>query len=97
MNCPQCQKPMTLVSPYWICSVHQPPVSVPDPILGEIDPLPSVLALPLREFAIETHPVMRLHRLCDAAEILTRLLTMPGARGGASKGRRQAVPRRSAS
>jgi WD40 repeat protein len=39
--------------------------------------LPSLLAIPLRDYAAETqHPVMRLHRLCDAAEILTRFLTI---------------------
>jgi hypothetical protein len=35
-----------------------------------------VLAIPLHEYAAEAHPVMRLHRLCDAAEILTRFLTI---------------------
>jgi WD40 repeat protein len=38
--------------------------------------LPSVLAIPLHEYAAEAHSVMRLHRLCDAAEILTRFLTI---------------------
>jgi WD40 repeat protein len=34
--------------------------------------LPSVLAIPLEEYAAESHAVMKLHRFCDAAEILTR-------------------------
>ena len=38
--------------------------------------LPSVLALPLHEYYSETHPVMQLHRLFDAVEILTRFLTI---------------------
>jgi hypothetical protein len=41
-------------------------------------PLPSVLAIPLAEYATETHPVLRLHRLCDAAEIVTRFCTLVG-------------------
>src|SRR5438270_960779 len=34
--------------------------------------LPSLLAIPLHDYAAEVHPVLRLHRLCDAVEILTR-------------------------
>jgi hypothetical protein len=40
--------------------------------LPVLDTLPSVLALPLHEYATEPSPVLRLHRLCDAVEILTR-------------------------
>ncbi len=42
----------------------------------ELARLPSVLAIPLGEYAAETHPVLRLHRLCHAVEILTRFCTM---------------------
>jgi WD40 repeat protein len=38
--------------------------------------LPSLLAIPLAEYAAESHPVMRLHRLCDAVEVLTRFFTV---------------------
>ncbi|MCP6726078.1 hypothetical protein NL526_28880, partial [Klebsiella pneumoniae] len=41
-----------------------------------LDALPSLLALPLHEYATETSPVLRLHRLCDAVEILTRFCTI---------------------
>ena len=37
-----------------------------------LDRLPSLLAIPLAEFDAERHRVMRLHRLCDAVEVLTR-------------------------
>jgi len=37
---------------------------------------PSVIAIPLAEYFRETHPVMRLHRLCDAVEVLTKFLTV---------------------
>jgi WD40 repeat protein len=69
---------MTLVGQHWICGGHDELVSVPSggppPIAasGRFDRLPSVLAIPLGEYAREMHPVMRLHRLCDSVEILTR-------------------------
>ncbi|HJT77787.1 MAG TPA: ATP-binding protein, partial [Gemmataceae bacterium] len=51
--------------------------AIPASALPErFDRLPSVLAIPLRQYATETHPVQRLHRLCDAAEVLTRFLTI---------------------
>jgi hypothetical protein len=52
--------------------------AAPPPVEGcdDLARLPSVLAIPLGEYAAETHPVMRLHRLCDAVEILTRFLTI---------------------
>jgi len=36
--------------------------------------LPPYLAIPVREFDAEAHPVMRLHRLCDVAETATIFL-----------------------
>jgi hypothetical protein len=44
--------------------------------LPGLDRLPSLLAIPLSELATEAHPVLRLHRLCDAVEILTRFTTI---------------------
>lgn len=38
--------------------------------------LPSVLAVVLRAYQTESHPVMRLHRLCDACEVLARFLSL---------------------
>lgn len=37
-----------------------------------IDRLPSLLAIPIADFARERHGVMRLHRACDVVEVLTR-------------------------
>ena len=44
-------------------------------------------SLAIIEYLDETHPVLRLHRLCDAVEILTRFLTMTalGDRAGISR------------
>jgi hypothetical protein len=42
----------------------------------DLQQLPSLVALPLQEAAAEPHPVLRLHRLCDAAEILSRFCTI---------------------
>jgi tetratricopeptide (TPR) repeat protein len=44
--------------------------------LSTLARLPSVLAIPLREYALEHHPVQRLWRLCDSVEILTRFCTI---------------------
>ena len=44
--------------------------------LERLGRLPSLIAIPLRDYLREEHPVLRLHRLCDAAEILTRFLTV---------------------
>lgn len=42
-------------------------------MLAALEALPSVLSVPLHEYASEAaSPVLRLHRLCDAVEILTR-------------------------
>jgi WD40 repeat protein len=66
---------------YWMCGRHSPPEMIPVDKPGtdanglpstRFDRLPSVLAIPFGEYAHETHLVMRLHRLCDSVEILTR-------------------------
>src|SRR5262249_53783946 len=38
--------------------------------------LPHTLAVPLDEYALETNAYVKLHRLCDAAEMLTRFLAV---------------------
>ena len=48
----------------------------PQPASQSLSHLPSVLAIPLREYFAESHPVLQLQRLCDAAEILTRFCTI---------------------
>jgi hypothetical protein len=73
---------MTPGKRFWTCGDcgHSLPVGTPDlpgtPAADDLARLPSLLALPLREFAAERHPVMRLHRLCDAVEILTRFCVL---------------------
>src|SRR5262245_37468258 len=86
MQCPHCRAPMTQGKKSWICeechhheplSPRTPPAAAPVVIeLAGLERLPSVLALPLREYAETAHPVLRLHRLCDAVEILTRFCTL---------------------
>jgi WD40 repeat protein len=48
------------------------------PTLGQVDlqRWPHVLALPLAEYARATNPYLKLHRLTDAAETLTRFCTV---------------------
>jgi hypothetical protein len=43
---------------------------------GRLRSLPSLVAIPLRDYLHEQNPILRLHRLCDAVEILTRFLTI---------------------
>lgn len=85
MLCPRCQSPLTPVGKFAFCGNSQhsqalepattaaPPVSAR---LVDLARLPSILALPLHEFAGTTQPVLRLHRLCDAVEVLTRFCTL---------------------
>ncbi len=44
-----------------------------------LEALPSVVAIPLADLANETHPVVRLWRVCDCAELLLRLCVFVGA------------------
>jgi WD40 repeat protein len=82
MDCPRCHGPMTPGNKTWMCGEcdqHLPLDSTFDarPVhLPALDRLPSILALSLHELAGEGHPVVRVHRMCDAVEILTRFATM---------------------
>lgn len=38
--------------------------------------LPSIIAIPFQDFFRESYPILRLHRLCDVAEIVTRFATI---------------------
>jgi len=73
---------MTQVGKFWVCGEcgEQPPIGALSTALANslpgLDALPSLLALPLREYATEKSPVLQLHRLCDAVEILTRFCSI---------------------
>jgi hypothetical protein len=73
---------MTPGTRFWTCgecgqSLPADTIDLPGtPAAEDLAHLPSLLALPLREFAAERHLVMRLHRLCDAVEILTRFCVL---------------------
>jgi hypothetical protein len=76
MDCPHGHGPLLKGKKYWVCEEcgHRVPVSdaAAGPPPDALAALPSPLALPLRDYAQEAHPVLRLHRLCDAVEIVTR-------------------------
>ena len=83
MDCPSGHGPMLRGQTYWLCETctHRVPLagaeaSVSDPLAPHLAQLPSIVAIPLREYVTEVHPVLRLHRLCDAVEILTRFCTI---------------------
>lgn len=44
----------------------------------DLNTLPTVVALPLREYLDETHPVLKLWYACDGVEMLLRLVVMMG-------------------
>ena len=49
-----------------------------EPLLEFLDPLPTLLALPLVEVAHEASPVPALWALCDVAEVALKLVVMAG-------------------
>lgn len=61
-------------------SAHRSPPAPHDDLVRDLflDMLPAVLAIPLHDHLRETHTIMRLHRLCDALEALTRFATLVG-------------------
>ena len=69
MKCPHDQMDMERAGFSWRCPICCR--EVPD-----LQGLPSLVAIALQEARAESHPVMRLHRICDAAEILTRFCTI---------------------
>jgi hypothetical protein len=73
MDCPNGHGPMLRGQKSWLCEEcgQRFPLAPAGPRPELID-LPSLLAIPLQEYATETQPVLRLHRLCDAVEVVTR-------------------------
>jgi len=71
---------LTVVGKFHVCgacghtALLPPAPAAPAPLPG-LERLPSLLALPLHDYASTTQPVLKLHRLCDAVEILTRFST----------------------
>jgi hypothetical protein len=82
IRCPQCRQPATQVGKFWVCPEHGP-LSVPSlpeaerhPLLVLAADLPFPLALAIGEYVREDNPFVKLHRLTDAAELLTRFAAM---------------------
>jgi hypothetical protein len=57
-----------------------------------LDRLPTVLAVPLHQFATAREPEQRLHRLCDAAEVLTRFCTVLAVAEARARDTRHRLP-----
>src|SRR4051812_12599472 len=76
MDCPNGHGPMSRVGRFLVCGEcgHRAADAPRDP--EGLDRLPSVIAFPPSAHAPEPHPVLRLHRLCDAAELVTRFATL---------------------
>ena len=82
MNCPNGHGPMTEGRRFWICeecdcrverTATGPLTEASQSLLGE---LPSPIAIPWGDLFAENNSVLRLYRLCDAAEITVRFLTI---------------------
>lgn len=86
MYCPSGHGQLLRGTRNWVCEEcgHKVPIQPTSPevssqlpqIIDALPQLPSLLALPLRDFLEEPHPTQRLHRLCDAGEIVTRFCTV---------------------
>lgn len=83
MLCPQCNQAMTAGQRVWMCeecgyrAALAPDESTAPKVVPGLQRLPSLLAITLREYATETgQPVLQLHRLCDAIEVITRFCTI---------------------
>jgi len=88
-TCKTCSQQLIQVGKFWVCPEHGQqeieevlstsslfPETEDHPLLTLADNLPCPLALVLREYALEPNPFVKLHRLTDAAEMLTRFLSM---------------------
>jgi hypothetical protein len=75
---------MTLLDNFWMCGRHDPPKFLPrqtpvvaaHPLAPLLEQLPTSLALPVAEFLREASPFVALHRLTDAAELVTRFFAI---------------------
>lgn len=81
MQCPQCQSEMARGRDFFVCLncrtqiADRAPSSEMTQSAG-LDTLPSIIALPWSAYRHESNPVLRLHRACDAVEVLTRFCTI---------------------
>src|SRR5262249_7444445 len=82
MNCPRCAALMVRGERFWVCGQcgHSLPSAEPSekpPALVGVDlqRWPHVLEVSLAEYARAAVPYIKLHRLTDAAETLTRFCT----------------------
>ena len=82
MDCPNGHGPMITGKKGWICEDCDYKAAYPVTDLSAatlaslLDRLPSPVAIPWRGFLDEKNPVLRLYRLCDAAEVTVRFLTV---------------------
>ncbi|WP_042462149.1 NACHT domain-containing protein [Neobacillus dielmonensis] len=83
MICKLCEQPMIESGGYYFCGNHEPPFlmkkevsSIDHPYIPLLQKLPTPIALTLAEFFKETNPFLSLHRLTDAAEMVTRFFAI---------------------
>ena len=90
-HCNSCGGELTRLRKGWLCEdcgerippdafALEPSAEAADPrVLGEIiDRLPSLLAIPLADYAAEQNPVLKLWYACDVVELMLRFLVMVG-------------------
>ncbi|MGE5423045.1 MAG: hypothetical protein ACM3QW_07260, partial [Ignavibacteriales bacterium] len=82
MKCPVCGSEMDRTKKNWICESeeHQDPIIIPieaqNPLPDYLKDLPTPVSIPLVEYWSETNPYIKLYRLCDAAEMITRFFAV---------------------
>src|SRR5947208_2500151 len=79
MDCPNGHGPMLRGRKHWLCEECGHRAALPaDPAAAapgrDLARLPHPLAVLLKDYDDETNAYVKLHRLCDAAELLTRFL-----------------------
>jgi hypothetical protein len=92
MTRPSCGGPLTLFGKFLTCPEHGPVQAAHEiasnalPDILALDRLPSILALPPREYHSEANAVLKLWAACDVVELTLRLAVSLGladlARGG---------------
>lgn len=79
MRCPLCNTLMNPESDLWVCADHGPQALLSNSeraLITLAANLPLPLAVVLSEYVREDNSFVKLHRLTDAAEIITRFLAM---------------------
>lgn len=95
MRCPKCGADLTYVETFWVCPTCRETLD-DDPYTGlprlDLARWPSFVAIPVRRWLEEAHPVQRLWRICDACEVLARYVFAVGVADLDRRSRGEGLP-----